>query len=477
MPEIINATNPIPGYDNAAGNRSIPITANDPSIQNIPNPSRVTRPDSNTGEQQDAGTESQSAPLRYDSNFQAFLQRLQDTDGTASELVRVLSGNSRTAAFSGLRLGTASELSRVLEMLSMSEPEFLQFLTDQFASGSRFSGPLFTLLRSAFHSTDSPGLQSDILQFLKQYSDWSSTGHVESNLLRLLNRITSSMPRSWGGRAAELTGLLENGIAAGDRAGNLKLLQGQILPYLSDYVARSHDMGRVRGALTMLVLDVARYENGLESGLLQSFHQLLYHAALRESLGGMNDQELLKLLQNTPYERAADNNVFADRLAAAAGHALRGSMGAEAQETFQNLLSSFLVNESVYMPLNHYILPLQWKERMMFSELWVDPDAEREGGQAAPEHTTRFLFKADIQSLGLFDIVLTCRGRSVDLDVRCPERVAPFSAVIQNALTGILQDNGLETGSVQVEKMGRPLTVSEIFPKIFEGKDSINVKV
>ena len=50
MPEIMNVTNPVPGYDNAASNRSIPITTNDPNVQNIPDPSRVTRPDANTGE-------------------------------------------------------------------------------------------------------------------------------------------------------------------------------------------------------------------------------------------------------------------------------------------------------------------------------------------------------------------------------------------------------------------------------------------
>jgi hypothetical protein len=55
--------------------------------------------------------------------------------------------------------------------------------------------------------------------------------------------------------------------------------------------------------------------------------------------------------------------------------------------------------------------------------------------------------------------------------------VAPFSEVIRGSLTGILTDNGLNAGSVDVEKMVRPLTVSEIFPKIFDGKDSINVRV
>ena len=154
MPEIMNVTNSTPGYDTAVGNRSIPNTVNDPNVQNIPNPARVTRPDANTGEQQSA-SEGQTGPLRYDSNFQAFLQRLQSSGDTVSELARLLSGDSRMVVSSGLRTGTAEELSRVLEMLEMSEGEFLQFLKDQAASGSRFSGPLLDLLRSVYQNAGS----------------------------------------------------------------------------------------------------------------------------------------------------------------------------------------------------------------------------------------------------------------------------------------------------------------------------------
>lgn len=478
MPEIMNVTNAVPGYDAAAGNRSIQTTAGDASIHNVPNPSRATRPDSNAGEQQNAGSESQSGPLRYDSNFQSFLQRLQSSGDVATELVRFLSGNSRTVVSSGLHAGTADELSQVLEMLEMNEGEFLQFLKDQVASGSRFGGPLFDLLRTAYRDAGSPGLRGDILQFLKQYGDWASTSHVEGNLLRSLDQIARSMPRSWGGRVTEFLALLQNGIAAGDRTGNLKLLQREILPYLSDYVARSHDMGRARGLLTMLVLDVARYENGSQDSLLQSLHHLMNYGALKGSLGGLSSEALLSLVHHSAFGQPGHQGVFADHLSAAAGRALRGSAGAEAQEAFRALVDSILINESVYMPLNHYLLPLRWKNRTMFSELWVDPDADRdrEGG-SSQNRTVRLLLKADVQPFGLFDVVLTCRGKAVDLDVRCPDQIAPFSALIRNALTGILRDNGLEAGSVQVEKLEHPLTVSEVFPMIFQGRDSIDVKV
>ena len=447
MPEIMNVTNPVPGYDTAASSRAIPNAANDPNIQNVPNPSRVNRPDSNSGQQHSAGEDSGSFPLRYDSNFQSFLQRVTESgDSVSADLLRSLMGGSQTVVSSGLRAGTAGDLSQILHMLQMSEGEFLQFLQDQVTSGSRFGGPLFGVLRNAYRSSDSQSLRSDILQFLKQYSDYSSTGHIEDNLLRSLNRITASLPRSWGAQVADFMGQLQNRMAAGDRAGALKLLQGQILPYLSDYVSRSHDMGRVRSALSMLTLDIARYENGSQEGVLQALRQLLNYGSLRDALGGD----------------------------------LRGAAGTVAQAQFQAMVSSMLVNESVYMTVNHYILPLVWNGRMMYSEMWVDPDADKDADQPFiqrdGERTLRFLLKADIQSLGLFDIVVTSRANSVDLAVRCPESVAPFSEIIRGSLTAILSDNGLSIGSVDVKKMTKPLTVSEIFPKIFDGKDSINVR-
>ena len=131
------------------------------------------------------------------------------------------------------------------------------------------------------------------------------------------------------------------------------------------------------------------------------------------------------------------------------------------------------------MPLNHIILPMEWDGKMAFSEMWVDPDAEEnlKRGRGGRDNTLRFLFKLDIQSLGFFDMVLTCQRDRVDIQLFCPEKVAPFSQQVQGELSRILTENGLSAGAVQVQAMERPLTLSEVFPKIFEGENSINVKI
>ncbi len=111
MPDILGATNPVPGYDKAAANRNIPVSPDNTQIQNVPDPSRVTRTDGRT-EQEDSGA--QGSGVRYDSNFQTFLQRLRDTPGMAQSLASILSGRQGTVVLSGMSEGIAQEMSQIL---------------------------------------------------------------------------------------------------------------------------------------------------------------------------------------------------------------------------------------------------------------------------------------------------------------------------------------------------------------------------
>lgn len=478
MPDILGATNPVPGYDKAVTNRNIPISPENTQIQNIPDPSRVGRTDGKT-ERQDSTLQG-DGHVRYDSNFQTFLQRLRQTPGMAESLSEIFAGGERTVVFSGMSEGITEEMSKAFQMLQMDGEDLLNFLKDQFRAGTRFNGALFALLRSAYARAASDGVKGDILKFLKSYLDFSATTHLEENMLRNLSQMADAMPASWAAKLRELTAQLENGIAAGDRQGNLLFIQKAIFPFMSGYVERTHDLGLPRMLLSLLALNVARYENGSQENLLEAFHQVTGYGTLKEQLGKIDDQSLLALLKNSQFNMESRAAQFSNHMVAAAARALRGEGSAEVQQAFFNLVGAVLVNESVYMPLNHYLVPLEWNGRMLFSELWVDPDAE-DGGKRDKNDgrgsTTKVLFKMDVQALGLFDVILISRGNEVDIRLSCPEKVLPFSKQIEQTLSEILTRNELVPANVTVRKLERPVTLTEVFPKIFERRNSINVKV
>jgi len=477
MPEILRTTNPVPGHDSTVTNRNLPVSPENTQIQNVVDPNRVTRSDNRT-EQQDAG-QSGAGQIRYDSNFQTFVQRLRDAPNALEELARFLSGREGTVVLSGLSEGMAKDISQILQMLRMDQDQLLAFLTDQARSGTRFGGPLFSLLRNAYARISDEGLRQDILQFLKIYSDYSSTGHLEGNLLRGLRNMGEAMPASWAARLNEFSAQLASLFRGGDRAGALALLRQQVIPYMSSYVDQTHDLGVARSFLTLLTLDMARYENGTVDNLLQAFHRLSGSAALKEQLGGLDDRALLGLLRQGESARASAAGQFANLLSSAAGRALRGEGDFNTNQMFQNLVNAMLINESVYMPVNHFLIPLDWNGKMMFSELWVDPNAEDRngsGGGNPNSRSIRMLVKMDIQDLGLFDVIVTSRQLDTEVRISCPERVAPFAGEIESSVSQILVRSGLTPTGVTVRKMERPLTLTEVFPQIFERKNSINVK-
>ena len=478
MPDLLGVTNPVPGHNDNNVNRNMPASPSDTRVQNAPDLNRVVRSDNRT-ERQDTGDSTGSQALRYDSNFAAFLQRMMNTPGAAESMSKLFAIYQGLVVSSGIEEGTASEMGALLNMLQMDESQLGKFLLSQLSSGTRFGGALFTILRDAYASSNSETTRGNILQFLKRYSDYSSSSHIQGNMLRGLTRLTRAIPASYGSQLLPMVSDLEGLFGQGSRAGALRLLQGTILPFLSAYTSKTNDMGLSRTLISMLALDVSRLENGSEEGLLQAFHQLNGSPGLKDRLGGLSDEALMRLVNNSSFARAEEGDHFAAQLAQAAQRALQGGAGAEAQEAFRNIISAFLVNESVHMPLNHILLPLEWDGKMAFSEMWVDPDAEEnlKRGRGGRDNTLRFLFKIDIQGLGFFDMVLTSQKDRVDIQLFCPEKVAPFSQQVQGELSQILADNGLAAGAVQVQRMERPLTISGVFPRIFEGENSINVKI
>ena len=480
MPDLLGATNPVPNYDSAAHNRPLPTGTppQDPRVQNVPDPSRVSRADGKTERQ---GAENNLGPngLRYDSNFQTFLQQLRDAPDLAAVLTKTLIWMRGMASTPGLSAGIAEEMSALLQMLKMDASSFEQFFLQQMQAGNRFSGPIFSLLRQVYQSTGDPQLHEAILNFGKRYSDFSSTGHIGEGMTTLLRQMSDYLPRSWRGKLAELTAQLERGLQNGSRGENLRLLQGEILPYLGSYVERSHDMGTIRTYISLLMLNMARYENGDEAGLLTAFRQLSGYGETLAGLNKLDDAAILRLLRENDFSKAVQMDQFAQRLAHTASQALQGKYGADVRDGFEEIVRAMLLNESVYMPLNHMILPLDWEGKMMYSELWVDPDAEEkdQSGKRQGGGKIQFLFKLDVQSLGFLEMTLASREEQVELDVYGPEAVERNGAIIAEDLRDILASHGLTGKSVKVSRRERPLTLTEVFPDLFEGKRSVNVKV
>ena len=479
MADLLGATNRVAGYESIQNNRAQPAAGGgrpDPQVQNVSDPTRVNRADGKT-EQQGANDALQSGALRYDSNFEAFLRQLQDAPDLSQLMSRVVMWLRASVSTPGMTAGVAKEVAAFLNMLQMDPTQMLQFLMNQIQGGNRFTGPLFELLRQAYRKIPEEGNKEAILKFARRYLDYSSAPHIEADIRRLLRQIPDYLPSKWRGHLADLADQLDKGLQNGTRDRNLQLLQNEILPYLSSYVEKSHNLGTVRTMIGMLMLDIARYENASEAGMLAAFRQLGGLGDILTGLNQLDNAALLKLLKENPFQKAAQNDSFSEQLSAAAARAMHGEFGPDVREAFQEILRSILINESVYMPLIHTMLPMEWNGKLLYSEIWVDPDAEEGNARRGNAQEVRFLLKMDIQTLGALEMTVDAKNDSVALRILGPEAVEQHAEMISEDLSQILVDHGLTGRSVQVNHLQRPLTLNEVFPGVFDRRRGVDVKI
>ena len=466
MADILKVSVPTHGMENTS--RTNPITANDSRISNVVDPAKVVRPDGqSTNPDKGLG-------MHYESNFQEFIEALQNRPSLIETFSQIFF-RMDTMVSSGVGEDFAAEIAQFLEMVKMSPEDMVAFLKEQGGKNNKFASGLFQTLKSVMNSTSSVELKTAVLQFLKSYNDVSASGNTLQNIRSILKSMARYMPKSYGDRLLGAAENLQPQLTPGANEENIAALKKELIPFLSDYTKSTHDMGRVRDLITLLTLNTARYENGTMEKLFGDFQRMASYKDFQKIFGN----NLQKILESFLDElTAAKGSEFGDGLIANMNHALEGKGGWEVKSAFQNIMQSLLLNESVYMPLKHYILPAEVFGHFMFSEIWVEPDCGGIGYGSQGEEKTRKLFiKFDIKDVGFFDLIIFNQGDKVDLQLQYPEKFQAMEKEMKKGISALVEKNGMVCRKVYLGKSSEPIALSEVFPEIYERKNAINVKI
>jgi len=473
--DLLKVTTPLTGSENST--RTNPIRENDSSIQNIVNPSKVVRPDGREG----VSTDTQRKALNYESNYETFMQMVRDTPGLTQMITDLIYSRMGIVVSSGMGENFTEEIANFMEMLKMTQGELVYFLKNQAASAVKFKGAFFNVLRQILDQTPSIELKTSILDFLKRYNDMSAGPHLMNQIMQNLQNIKQSIPRSYGDTLAELMTKLYTGSEQGDTTANTAVLKNEIIPYLSKYVSATYDLGKARDWMTMLTLNIARYENGEKSAFLKAFSQMMTFGSVREKLGDISPEQLGKILANTEFERATQQYTLMDKLTEILETGMNGTESThEAKTVFANIINSLLLNESVYMPLLHLMIPADIGGRLMFSEMWIDPDDQsngNDGSNGEKEKQIRLFIKFDIKDVGYFEMILLSKQENVDMQLYYPEKLSTYKKMIQDGVSNIMERNGLRFQSFYTDVLQTPKTISEVFPKLYERMNAVNVRI
>lgn len=142
---------------------------------------------------------------------------------------------------------------------------------------------------------------------------------------------------------------------------------------------------------------------------------------------------------------------------------------------FYTIMNGMLMNESVYMPLLHFLIPFQLDGNNVVSEMWVDPDARRRSEEEGRK--IKLFLKFDIQSLGKFELVMTLQDRESQIQLFVPTHLVKEGKQIQTDVSDILKRNGIRSGQLSIFGRVRDRKVTEVFPEIREKETTINVRI
>lgn len=474
MSNILNVSSAIPG--NEANVKNNPYTTADTNVQNPVNPSRVTRPDgkSDSGQEQNA-----NLGLNAKSNYTNFIRMIQDTPQLTEVFTKLIFGGTANLVASGMNPAMAEQIKALFKNMKMTDGQALDFLKSQMDGATRFKGALFQVLRQVMNETGSVELRAGILDFVKKYGDMAAGKHLLKSMDTNLSEIRKYMFQSEGDKLEAMRQKLDLGAQPGNVKENGAILKREIIPLLSNYIGRTHDLGKIRDIINLFTNQVVRYENGDQEGLSQAFRKLMAFPAFAKQFQGVNQEQLMQILANTDFEKEAGRNEWADTFLNVIQSGMQGEGGFETRELFGHIVHALVLNESVFMPVLHLMLPMELNGVPMFSEIWVDPDDSGSGQQGEDgERRIRMLVKFDIKKIGLFDLLIAYSSSGkADVLLHYPEKLSPFEKEISNGVAGIFAKNQIDTQSFVLEKGNMKKNLSDIFPKLRERSNSINVRI
>lgn len=443
---------------------------------NIKNPidlDRVTRQDERGAQQ---GLNRQA--MHYTSNYNKFLENVKNSVPTA-DIMREIFGSGLEGLInsSATAPSMAQELREFTEMMQLGENDLHAFAKTQIESATGFKSALFDILRELMNDTYSVDFKADILKFAKRFNDMASNQRILGEIFQNLQELSELIPKSDGITLAQMADALNLESPNGDTSMNLQLLKNEILPLLSKYISRTNDLGKVRDLMSLLSLNISRYESGTREDVLSSLKTLTMYQAFKERLGEVDEKTLNQILDRLLTEKNSQKNPFADKLSGIIDKALNGQVGYENRAPFENMARSILVNESVYMPLIYTLLPAELDGKQLFSEMWIDPDDGNRSQYGEEERVNRVYLRFNIRDLGNFDLVMNLQNQKVDLQLLCPDDLNEHFSKIRNDIGKIIENNSLKQNNIYIEKNTGNLSLTDVFPKIKEGRNNINVSV
>ncbi len=476
MPDNLRITTPVTSNESI---NKVSSAKQPPAMLPI-DPSKVTPPSTDKQADQSANFD---FLMNRNSVFNKLLEQLGETPALSQTLQKIMfDAFNRADSVHGSRPANLlmKQLSSAMEM---NEVDIVKNLMFQNNNHTKFSGPFFDIFRNLMSEYPDSNLDEHLSAFLKSYDVYFSTPDTTVTILKELNGLVRQMPNSYGTKLQALVDELMTEQPFNSLDLNLAVLKDKILPLLSEYVTVTNDFGPSRDSITLLVHNIARLNISSHQELVDEFSSLLDYCRYDLNLPDekMNQIKSMFLKSLTESSQKPENH-FYDSLLKVLTDSSNQSTSSVSQTLYKNVISSLLLDNSVYMPFTHLFLPINYNGKFMFSEIWIEKDDDsnrsspRSSGETGAKPIKLFL-TFDIKSLGYFEASIALSQTNADVQLSCPPALTKNSREIGNKISEIFSQNGLTAQSVELVTGGTAAVSKQIMKKVYERKNVIDVTI
>ena len=476
MPDRLTITTPITGNESI---NKIPSAKQSQAIPPI-DPSKVTQP--NTDKQSEQNTNFNFL-LNRNSVFNKFLEQLGKTPALSQTLQKIMFDAFNRAD----RVNDESPVALLTKQLSaamkMDQADIVKNLMFQSNNQTKFSGPVFDIFRSLMNEYSDSGIKEHLSAFLKSYDAYFSTPDNTATIVKELNTLVPQMTSSYGTKLQALTNQLMTEQPFNSLNANLSILKEKVLPLLSEYVSTTNDFGSLRDGITLLVHNIARLNISSHQELIDQLSSLMDYCRYELNLPPEKINQIKSMfLKNLTESSQKPENQFYDSLIKALTENLNQSSSNVTQSLYKDVISSLLLNNSVYMPFTHLFLPINYNRKFMFSEIWIEKDddgnpSSPHGDQNKEPKPLKLFLTFDIKQLGYFEASVVLSQKNAEIKLNCPPVLATSKQEIGDRISQIFSQNGLTAQSIELSTDNIAKVDKQIMKKVYERKNIIDVTI
>jgi len=337
----------------------------------------------------------------------------------------------------------SNELELLFQTLFLKPDSVLAELLNQSKQTSVFKGELFDWIRELL--SQYPNSESNLIQLLKSMNQIKSKPQYRESLLNQAEYLEK-----------EFTNIKQNEVIK-QFIESIKSDSDQLSKQLKDMIQLLEKSimynPQTQKNIGVMQYNLSRYlmETDIED-VLDQFKSLLNDEYIQFE---MLVKEYIKL----PNKNLNTSNML-DKITELLDKQIKQSNQLEIPyKKLEKIVISLLSSPSNFVPLLHFILPMQGNKLQAYSEVWVDIEDSSQN----IEQSFHVLCAIEIESLGHFEIELFNKHKHIKVDLFCPESLLESFKPIISKFSKHILDSNFNLDNVRILPLTQKRSLMDVF--------------